>query len=108
MSISNEFIEEILNKLFPLGDITKRFMFGGAGLFIEERMFAKITSNNVLSFKGDNQTEEKYALWGMTKVGKMPYYDASPEQLEDAVKLLEVGECALAAAFRQNITKKNK
>ncbi len=100
MAVDDDFIADITGRLAPLGPITARRMFGGVGLFTEDRMFAKISGGGVLAFKADDGNRQGFIDAGMTRSGKMPYYEASAEQLEDDAQLIEAARSAVAAALR--------
>ncbi len=98
MSVSPEFLDEVLEQLAPLGTITPRAMFGGQGLFIDGKMFAKISPNNVLSLKGDAAALTSYRAWGMQKSGKMPYYEVTADQMDDSKLMIEAAKLAVNAS----------
>ncbi len=98
MAVSPEFLDEVLDRLNPLGAITHKAMFGGIGLFIDGNMFAKINPKNVLSFKGNAAALVSFEGWGMEKSGKMPYYEATADQMEDENELLAVARLAVNAS----------
>ena len=98
MPVSPEFLDEVLDRLEPVGTVTPRAMFGGQGLFIDGNMFAKISPKNVLSLKGDDATLDSYQRWGMQKSGKMPYYEVTAEQMEDRDLFLEAARLAVRAS----------
>ncbi len=100
MPVDEDLIEDITARLAPLGPIVAKRMFGGVGLMHGGRMFAMITGAGLLAFKADDRNREEFVEAGMIKVGKMPYYEATAEQLEDDTLLLEVARSAVAAALR--------
>ena len=60
--------------LSVLGDVNGRKMFGGYGIFIEEAMFALVSSDNVIHFKVDDSNRANYEAAGSTQFHNMPYY----------------------------------
>lgn len=98
MPVSPEYLDDILDRLQPVGDVKPRAMFGGQGLFIDGKMFAKISPKNVLSLKGDEAALGAYREWGMQKSGKMPYYEVTAEQMEDPDLFLEAVRLAVDAS----------
>ena len=59
MKASPEYLEFVMEKLAPLGDITSRAMFGGYGIFHQGLMFALI-SEDTLYFKVNDSNREMY------------------------------------------------
>ena len=53
MPISDEFLIYILDQLSGWGNVTARKMFGGAGLYRDDRMFGLI-ANDVAYLKADD------------------------------------------------------
>ncbi len=43
MAGRSEFVEGLVRRLTPLGEVQSRPMFGGHGLFVDDLMFALIT-----------------------------------------------------------------
>ncbi len=74
-----DYILDLLNPIYPVHD---RKMFGGVGIFIEEGMFALITSEDVLHFKVDDQNRAEYETADMPRFGRMPYYEVPLDVLE--------------------------
>lgn len=91
MVVDADFVADIVDKLSPLG---------AAGLFIDGKMFAKISPSNVVSFKADTENQSKFIEAGMQKSGKMPYYEATAEQMESPEAFLAVAHLARASALR--------
>ncbi len=100
MAVDPDFVSEIVERLEPLGSINSKRMFGGVGIFVDGKMFVKISPSSVLSFKADRMNEGKFLEIGMKKSGKMPYYEATAEQLEDAEQFLSTARLARDAALR--------
>lgn len=100
MAVDQEFVAEMLRQLAPLGAVSFRPMFGGAGIFVDGKMFAKISPSNIVAFKADERSKARFLELGMKKSGKMPYYEATADQLEDPDALLAVAQSARAAALR--------
>jgi len=82
MAASVEFCEYVLDLLNPIYAVRERKMFGGLGIFIEEGMFALITSEDVLYFKVDESNRVDYEEAGMAQFGNMPYYQVPDEVME--------------------------
>lgn len=86
MANSEEFLQEVLGDLKPLGDVTTRPMFGGHGVFLDGRMFALI-SGDVLYFKADDENRSDFEAFGMKPYGKMPYFQTPPAAMDDPNRL---------------------
>jgi DNA transformation protein and related proteins len=63
MPVSTEFRDFLLEQLEPLGLVSARRMFGGAGLFYGEIMFA-LLANDVLYFKVDEASQKDFEAAG--------------------------------------------
>ena len=100
MAVDPEFLEEIIERLSPLGAIGSKPMFGGVGVFVDGKMFVKISPSCVLSFKADGQNKSAFLKAGMKKSGKMPYYEATAEQMEDDNTFMTAAKLARDAALR--------
>lgn len=100
MAVDKNFVAELLHQMASLGAISSRPMFGGLGIFVDGEMFAKISPSNIIAFKADERSRVKFLELGMKKSGKMLYYEATADQLEDPEALLAVARCAREAALR--------
>ena len=100
MAIDQGFLDDIIERLSPLGTITSKAMFGGAGVFVDGRMFVKISPSGVIAFKADDRNKATFLNAGMKKSGKMPYYDATAEQIEDNDAFMAAAKLARDAALR--------
>ena len=94
MAISNEYRDHILEMLAPLGGVTARRMFGGAGLYLDDTIFGLITSGDVLCFKVDEHNRADYEDAGAEPFVpfedgrmRMPYWEVPADVLEDADEL---------------------
>lgn len=56
---NNGFVEYIMDRLSPLGNITSRKMFGGYGLYCNKIIFAIIVDDE-LYFKADTDLAKEY------------------------------------------------
>ncbi|WP_420641430.1 TfoX/Sxy family protein [Candidatus Leptofilum sp.] len=72
--------ETLVSTLSVLGDVNGRKMFGGVGIFVEDAMFALVSSDNVIHFKVDDSNRAKYEAAGAAQFHNMPYY-----KLPDAI-----------------------
>ncbi|MBA7611322.1 hypothetical protein ES703_18542 [subsurface metagenome] len=87
MKASPEYLDFVMEKLGPIGDITSRAMFGGYGIFHQGLMFAVI-SEDVLYFKVNDSNREMYK-----KAQSKPfphgisYWEVPPDVLEENARL---------------------
>ncbi len=98
MKVSPEFLNLIIEKLSPIGDIKGRAMFGGYGIFHEGLMFALI-SEDILYFKVNDSNRDRYE-----KAGSKPfphgisYWEVPTEVFEDTTQLHEWANISIAIA----------
>ncbi|MHA1538423.1 MAG: TfoX/Sxy family protein [Alphaproteobacteria bacterium] len=106
MAVNPEFLDFLKDQLNAFGPVTPRRMFGGAGLFRDNLMFALI-AQDTLYFKIDERNRPDYEAAGMapfTYEGKgkkmqMSYYEVPPDVLEDPADLAGWARKAFAAAL---------
>ncbi|MBE0532886.1 MAG: TfoX/Sxy family protein [Rhodospirillales bacterium] len=98
MVLSPEFRDYVLEMLEPLGGVTARRMFGGAGLYRDGTIFALI-ADDILYFKVDDANRADYETAGTgpfrpfeDKPFTMPYWEVPADILEDSQEI-----CAWAA-----------
>ena len=83
MATTPEYRDYILDLLNPIHPVSDRKMFGGVGIFIDEGMFALITSDDIFHFKVDDNNRVDYETAGMPRFGRMPYYQV-PEEVQES------------------------
>jgi DNA transformation protein len=112
--VSTGILELLQEVLAPLGHISVRRMFGGAGLYCDGQVFA-LVYDDILFFKTDEAGRSAFAAEGMgpfkydTKNGAgalMSYWQVPERLLDEADELCDWGRRALNAASRANA--KNK
>ena len=115
MAFSPELRDHVLELLEPLGPVTARSMFGGAGFFLDGVMFALLTRSDVLYMRTDDETRSAFEAVGMEpfrpRPGKtfvMPYHEAPPDAMEDPDAMREWAELAWRAARRARRRKENR
>ena len=81
--------EKLQNNLLPLGNISLRKMFGGHGVFIDEKMFALVDSKGTIFFKADDTIIKMFEDAGSEKHGRMPYYQV-PDKIMSDKKTLHI------------------
>ena len=113
MAISPEFQEHLLELLEPLGGVSARRMFGGAGLFKSGLMFG-LVANEVLYLKADEGTQPLFEERGLgpfryeAKNGKravMSYWQAPDDLLEDGEEMIEWARRAFDVALKADAAK---
>ena len=113
MPVSSEFRDYLLDLLAPLEAIEAKRMFGGAGLFHQDVMFALI-AQDVVYFKVDERNQERYAAAGMApfsyqRAGRAralgSYWRVPDEVLEDEDEFLTWAGRAIEVAFQADRAK---
>ncbi len=109
-----EEIEEILERLSPVGAVRARRMFGGFGLYLDELFFA-LVAGGVLYFKVDESNQGDFEAAGMgpftyeaPKQGgsrSMAYFELPLHVLESPPLLREWALKARAVAERKQTTR---
>ncbi len=107
MSISNDYLEFCADRLRVLGKVSFKRMFGGAGFYLNGRMFA-LTDGDTIYLKADDENRarfesrkmEAFAPFADQPDKKMSYYSLSSEDLEDDDALRELGLLAVEASAR--------
>jgi DNA transformation protein len=101
MSVSEEFLEYVLDQFSAWGDVRIRKMFGGAGLYRDGRMFG-LVADDVVYLKVDDTTRDKYLAAGSApfkpfkdKPASLSYFEIPPEIFEDPEALIEWAEASL-------------
>lgn len=105
MAISNEFRDYVLDLFSALGPVTAKRMFGGAGLYYRDAIFAIVFDDSV-ALKGNETTgpemeDAGFTRWTYDGKGKpvaMPYwmmpeefYDDEDDRMIWARKAVDVG-----------------
>ena len=68
MTEQSEFMNNVLEILSPLGDVTTKRMFGGYGIFLDAKMFALVNKAEELFLKADDQNKQAFILSGLHKI----------------------------------------
>ncbi len=105
MAVSADYLAYVLDQLAPLGDVSPRRMFGGAGLYCGEDFFALIAGETLYLRVGD-ANRARFTARGMAQFRPWPdrpqlsmnYYEVPPEVLEDAAALSEWARESVAVA----------
>ena len=114
MAVSPEFRDYILEMLEPMGAVTARAMFGGAGLYLDGTIFGLI-ADEVVYFKVDAGNREDYEAVGSgpfvpfaDKPYPMSYWEVPAEVMEDAEVLRAWTLKAWEAGRRTGAKKKGR
>ena len=115
-AVSEAFTAYVRELLSNLGQVRIRKMFGGAGVYLDELMFATVFDDG-LYFRVDEETEARFraagskpALFRM-KDGReleMSYWSAPEEALDSPDEAEPWARLALEAAMRKQASKGKK
>ena len=105
MPVTDDYLQYVLEQLAGLGHITPRRLFGGVGLYHEDRIFGLIF-RDTLYFKVDGSTRSDYETRGMERfrpyadkpLWSMTYYAVPADILEDADECTLWGRKSLGVA----------
>ena len=104
MSVSESFLQYVIDQLQEVGQVNTRRMFGGVGIYSGGLFFALI-ANNTLYFKVDSTNIEDFEKLGMKpfkpykdKNQTMNYYEVPADVLEDRHELAIWAHKAIAVA----------
>lgn len=103
----SEFVEFVLERLAAVGRLRARAMFGGHGIYHDDRIFA-ISVDGRLFFKADEVTRSDFEARGLapfTYIARgqnvtMQYFEVPPEVFDEADAMRVWAGKALAAAAR--------
>ena len=102
MSVSDDFLQYVLDQLADWGRVASRRMFGGAGLYRDGKMFGLIAEDTVYLKVGDANRGD-YEVQGCKpfkpyadRATVMSYYEVPPDVLEDPVTFKAWARKALA------------
>jgi DNA transformation protein len=113
MSINQDILDYYADRLSVLGKVSIKKMFGGAGFYMNGRMFA-LTDGDAIYLKADEENRARFLSRKMEQFApfedkpemRMHYYSLSLEDLEDDDALRELGKLAIDAATRAAAKKK--
>jgi DNA transformation protein len=80
--------ELFIEKLASIDGITSKKMFGGHGIFHDDKMFAIINAKGFKLLKASGEYAEKLISLGSEKLGKMPYYTIPASIIDNHDELL--------------------
>jgi DNA transformation protein len=117
VAASKEFLSFLMDLLAPLGRVTTRRMFSGAGVYCDGVIFALVLRGDTLFFKVDDGNRARYQAEGLEpfryeargRTVEVGVYWHVPERLfDDPDEMLEWARAALAAGQRAAGSKKKK
>lgn len=82
--------EDLSRSWHPLGEVTWKKMFGGAGVFVDGSMCALIDSAGTLHLKVDETNQAELEALGGERHGRMPYVSIADDVIADDDRLLEL------------------
>lgn len=105
MAVTDDFLQYVLEQLAGLGQVTPRRMFGGVGLYHEERFFGLI-AGDTLYFKVNDSNRHDYEARNMGRFRpfadkpyrSMTYYEVPADTLEDAEECTAWAQKSVAIA----------
>lgn len=105
----SEFLELVLEQLATVGRLRARAMFGGYGIYRDDRIFA-IIADGRLFFKADEAVRGDFEARGLApftyiargKTVTMQYFEAPPDVFDDAEAMRHWAGKALGAAARSS------
>jgi DNA transformation protein len=115
VAASKEFLAFIADQLAPLGHVTTRRMFSGAGIYCDGVIFALVLRGDTLYFKVDDGNRVTYETEGLEpfryeakgRTVEVGAYWQVPERLfDDPDEMLAWARAALAAGQRSASKKK--
>jgi DNA transformation protein len=99
MAVSDGLLNFVLEQLEPLGEVTARRMFGGAGLYAGDVFFA-VVDDDMLFFKVDETNVGEFIDAGMAPWQPYPDKPATPRYYQVPVGVLEDRDQVVAWAKR--------
>lgn len=90
--------EHILEQLTTIDGVTSKRMFGGHGVFHNDKMFGLITAKGHRYFKANESTLADYIDKGSEKHSRMPYYSIPEDILEEDALLVCWAEKSIEAS----------
>jgi DNA transformation protein len=120
MPVTDDYLQYVLEQLSGLGHVSARRLFGGVGLYHQDRIFGLIF-RDILYFKADDSNRGDYETRGMDRfrpyadkpLWSMTYYAVPADTLEDADECIvwarkSLGVAAVAAMPPVRQTKRRR
>lgn len=113
MAVSSEYKAFVAEQLEPLGPVSTRNMFGGAGVYLDGLMFGLI-AGETLYFKVDDRNRGDYEAEGLGPftvqltrggTGSFSYYEVPERLYDDQEELVEWARKAFDATLAAKTAK---
>ncbi len=86
--LSNQVAEHFSEQVQSIEGITLKRMFGGSGLFHNNKMFGLVDSKGNCFLKADEAGKKQFIARGGEQHSRMPYYSIPDEVMEDPKQLI--------------------
>ena len=73
--------DDLVERLETLGPVSWKKMFGGAGVFVDGKMFALVDAETLVHLKVGALNRARFEAAGSTKHERMPYFTVPDEVL---------------------------
>lgn len=90
--------EHLIEQLATITGVTSKRMFGGHGIFHNDKMFGLFTAKGHRYFKANESTLTKYTAKGSEKHSRMPYYSIPEDVAKDSALLVEWAKKSIEAS----------
>ena len=116
MAVSAAFRDYLLDLFAPLGDVSLKTMFGGAGIYHKDQIFALVIAERIY-LKADDVTRPNFEREGMEpfryttkngEVGVMAYWELPERLLDDSDELKSWAKAAYETGIRSRGIKRAK
>lgn len=87
--------DSLLDVIGPIGGLRYKRMFGGVGLYHEDKIFGIVHGEGDIYFKVNDATRDAYVA-AQSKVFGKQYYSVPADVLEDDKTLIEWAETAIS------------
>ena len=96
--LSNQVAEQLAEKLSSIDGITMKRMFGGSGVFHNDKMFGLVDSKGNAFLKADESIKAQLQAKGSEQHSRMPYYSIPDEIFANHSELQGWAEKAIKAS----------
>lgn len=90
--------QELVEKLITIEEVTSKRMFGGHGIFHQNKMFGLITAKGGQYLKANSSNVDHYLSKGSEKHAKLSYYSIPSDILNNHNLLIEWALLAIEAS----------
>ncbi len=115
MKNHNEYVDYLVELMTPIGGVSSKRMFGGAGIFKDGKMFA-LVADDVLYFKVDDENRAEFVPLGLGpfiyeskgKTTALGYFRCPDDALESPAVMASWASSGYGAALRAAAKKQPK